>query len=95
MWCFLFRIMVFTHNERVEIVTLHETEFAARQLAERFNVCPNTICDPLYKYQQVGSVDDRGRPGKPNKLTQRQERQLLGMSAQSPMRSSSGKKELV
>lgn len=82
--------MVLSHDDRVRIVALRETGITIRQLAARFNVRPNTICDLVRKHQQTQSVDDRQRSGRPKKSTERQDRQLLRMSARSPRKSSRG-----
>ena len=53
--------MVPTHDEYVEIVMLSETRLIVGQLTAHFNICPNIICNLLYKYQKTGSISRQAK----------------------------------
>ena len=48
-------IMVLTHDQRIQIVTLRREDYSYSDLAQRFNVQRATI---IKKHDDTGSTDD-------------------------------------
>lgn len=77
-----------SHDERLQIVTLHQTGTSGRDLARRFGVRPNTILDIIKKNNSLGYVDDQPRSGRPRISSSRSDRQLVIDSLKHPRLSS-------
>ena len=73
-----------THDQRLQIVTLHEENVSLRNISERFDVDRRTIQRLISKYSNTNSVDDRPHPRRPRLSTEREDRSLIRMSAANP-----------
>lgn len=74
-----------THDTRVKILTLYDLEtFTYNEIAGKCGVSPKCVFTTVKNFEETGSVDEKGRSGRPRKTTIDHDQRLFNLARTRP-----------